>query len=232
MKLLVIGHGRMGALVEAHAASHGFDVAGVLGAQGNRGGLGITPERCRDIDVAVEFTRPESVVDNVRALAAAGLNAVIGTTGWRAHEAQLRGLVDDAGIGVVAAPNFSLGANLLAALTTQLASLLRGRTEYGAWAYEQHHAAKRDAPSGTALALVDAIRRGDSAREVNVAATRAGHIPGTHTIGVDGPAEQLTLTHLVRDRAAFAHGALIAARWVAGRKGWFTMEDVLDLGNR
>jgi 4-hydroxy-tetrahydrodipicolinate reductase len=229
MRLIIVGRGRMGTLVASFASSYGFTVTGVLDRDDNPGGGGLTRERCAGADVAIEFTEPESVVANLRALAAAGVNAVVGTTGWRAHEAELREAVARAGVGVVAAANFSLGANLLAAVAGRAAVLLRGHPEYGAWVHEAHHAAKRDAPSGTALALVDALTAADADRHVDVSSTRAGHIPGTHTVGFDGPAEQITLTHLVRDRATFAHGALVAARWVAGRKGWFTMSDVLGL---
>jgi 4-hydroxy-tetrahydrodipicolinate reductase len=229
MRLLVIGRGRMGRLIEELAPSHGFAVAAAVDADENADGSALTAERCRGIDVAVEFTTPEAVVANVRALARARVNAVIGTTGWRAHEPDLRGAITEAGIGVVVASNFSLGANILEAAAAHAAALLRGRHDYGAWLHEAHHAAKKDAPSGTALTVIEAIRRADQDRHVDVSSTRAGHIPGTHTVGFDGPSEQLTLTHLVRDRATFAHGALIAARWIAGRHGWFTMRDVLGL---
>jgi 4-hydroxy-tetrahydrodipicolinate reductase len=229
LKLLVVGAGRMGSLVEKLAPAHGFVVAGVLDLPDNENGTGLSPERCRGADVAIEFTTPTAVIDNVRALAAARLNAVIGTTGWRVHETSVRSMVAQAGIGVVVAANFSLGANVLEAVAAHTAALLRGRADYDAWVHEHHHAAKKDAPSGTALSMLDAVRSADPDRRVDVSSTRAGYAPGTHTIGFDGPAEQIGLTHLVRDRAAFAHGALVAARWIAGRAGWFTMRDVLGL---
>jgi 4-hydroxy-tetrahydrodipicolinate reductase len=229
MNLLVVGDGRMGRLVERLAPGYGFTVSGVLGAGDNADASALTPDRCQGIDVAIEFTTPSAVVANVQALAAAGVNAVVGTTGWSAHEPALREIAARAGIGVVAAANFSLGAAIATAVAARAALLLRGRDDYGAWVYEQHHAAKRDAPSGTALALVAAVTDADPQRAVDVASTRAGHIPGTHVVGFDGPAEQLTITHLVRDRTTFAHGALIAARWLAGRRGWFSMRDVLGL---
>lgn len=229
MNLLVVGHGRMGRLVEALAPSYGFTVAGVLGSSENAGAVAIDADRCRDVSVAIEFSTPGAVIDNVRALAAARVNTVVGTTGWRVHETSVRGLVEQAGIGVVVAANFSLGANVLEAVSSYAATLMRGHDEYGGFLHEQHHAAKRDAPSGTALTLVDAVKLADPGRTMDVSSARAGHIPGTHTVGFDGPAEQITLTHLVRDRAAFAHGALVAARWIVGRTGWFTMRDVLGL---
>jgi 4-hydroxy-tetrahydrodipicolinate reductase len=229
LQLLVIGHGRMGRLVAEHAASHGFEVAGVLDSASNRDAAAITADRCRGIDVAVEFATADATPANIRALASAGVAAVIATTGWQAHEPGLRGVVAAAKTGLVAAPNCSLAANVLAALVADAARRFTDHADFGAWIHEAHHAAKRDAPSGTARLLDEAIREAGFPRPVSMASTRAGHMPGVHEVGFDGPAESLTLTHTVRDRATFAHGALEAARWVVGRRGWFTMADVLGL---
>jgi 4-hydroxy-tetrahydrodipicolinate reductase len=228
MRLLVVGHGRMGRLVEALAPSYGFEVAGVLEAESNAGGAGATAERCRGVDVAVDFSTAEATLATVPRLAAHGVSLVIGTTGWQAREAELREAVTRAGIGAVVAANFSLGANVLDALAEAAGRLIGGAAAYGAFIHEAHHAAKKDAPSGTALMLRRALERGGYPRPVDVSSTRAGHIPGTHTVGFDGPAETLALVHTVRDRATFAHGALGAAGWVVGKKGWFTMRDVLS----
>jgi 4-hydroxy-tetrahydrodipicolinate reductase len=230
MRLLVVGHGRMGRLVASLAPSHGFDVAGVLDRAANEGGAGATAERCRGVDVAVDFSTAEGTLATAPRLAALGVSLVLGTTGWQAREAELREVVSRSGIGAVAAANFSLGANVLDALAESAGRLLHDAEAYGAFIHEAHHVAKKDAPSGTALGLRRALERGGYARPVDVTSTRAGSIPGTHTVGFDGPAETLTLVHTVRDRATFAHGALTAARWVAGKKGWFTMRDVLGLG--
>ncbi len=141
----------------------------------------------------------------------------------------MRTLVEESGIGVVAAANFSLGVNLFLALTSRAADLFEPHEEFGAWIHEIHHAAKIDAPSGTALALRQAMEQSGYSHTIDMASTRVGAAPGTHTVGVDGPSETITLTHTTRDRATFAHGALEAARWVRGRQGWFSMRDVLDL---
>ena len=162
-------------------------------------------------------------------LAGRGINVVIGTTGWQAHEPALRDVVTRAGTGVLAAANFSLGMNLFALLAEEAARRFGPHAGFGAWIHEAHHAAKRDAPSGTALLLEAAMRDLGFDRGIDVSATRAGFIPGTHTVGFDAPAETITLTHTARDRTAFARGALEAARWVRGKRGWFTMRDVLGL---
>jgi 4-hydroxy-tetrahydrodipicolinate reductase len=219
----------MGRLVAAHAPSYGFEVADVLDRAANDAGAGVTAERCRDVDVAVDFSTPEATLATAPRLAARGVSLVVGTTGWLAGEAELRVAVARAGVGAVVAANFSLGANVLEALAEAAARLLAGADAYGAFIHEAHHSAKKDAPSGTALLLRRALERGGWTRPVDVASTRAGSIPGTHTVGLDGPAETVELVHTVRDRATFAHGALAAARWVSGKKGWFTMRDVVDL---
>jgi len=154
---------------------------------------------------------------------------VVGTTGWGSHEAALRQTVASSGIGVVAAPNFSAGVVVFEAIVRRAAALLATQQDFGAWLHEAHHATKKDAPSGTAVLMKKAMEQAGYARPIDVSSTRAGHIPGTHTIGFDGPAESITLAHTARDRTAFARGALQAARWVQGKRGWFTMHDVLGV---
>jgi len=229
MRLLLVGRGRMGRLIESLAGGYGAEVAFVLDRASNPKGAGVTAERCRGIDVAIDFSTAEATLDSVPRLAAHGVSLVVGTTGWLAREAELREAVAKAGIGAVVAANFSLGANVLEALAESAGRLLTGADSYGAFIHEAHHSAKKDAPSGTALTLRKAVERGGFPRAIDVSSTRAGFIPGTHTVGFDAQAETLALTHTVRDRATFAHGALAAARWVQGRKGWFTMRDVLGL---
>ena len=129
----------------------------------------------------------------------------------------------------MAAPNFATGMVLFEALVGQAARLFGARGDFGAWLHEAHHAMKKDAPSGTALKLKKAMEEAGYDRVIDVAATRAGHIPGTHTVGFDAASESIALVHTARDRGAFARGALTAALWVQGKTGWFTMQDVLDL---
>jgi 4-hydroxy-tetrahydrodipicolinate reductase len=222
MRVLILGHGRMGRLVESLCPEQGIELAGVV----DRAGAS-RPDAWPAADVAIDFTEASSVLPNLRRCAARGLHAVIGTTGWQADEAAARDVAAQAGIGVVAAPNFAVGVSVFAALAEHVAALMQRQPSFGAWIHELHHAAKRDAPSGTALHLEAALRRGGYDRPVDVASTRAGFIPGTHTIGFDAAGETITLTHTARDRTPFARGALDAARWVHGRTGWFTMADVV-----
>jgi 4-hydroxy-tetrahydrodipicolinate reductase len=223
-RVLLLGRGRMGRLVEGLSGEYGFDVAGWVD-RGNAERSDEWPEA----DVAIDFSTAAAVAANFPALARRGHPVVIGTTGWAAQEAAIRHEAEMRGIGVVAAPNFALGVSLFGAIVGRAAELMSRRPEFGAWVHELHHAAKRDAPSGTALALMEIMFGSGYRAAIDVSSTRAGAIPGTHTIGFDGGGETITLTHASRDRSIFARGALEAARWIQGRRGWFTMEDVLGV---
>ena len=225
MRLLLVGHGRMGKLVEDLAPEYGAAVAGVVTARDAE--LALRDGDFGPVDVAIDFTLADAVPRNLPLLAARGVNVVIGTTGWGVHEGELREVAANSGIGVLAAPNFSVGMNLFQLAVEDAARRFAPHDSFGAWVHELHHAAKKDAPSGTALQLKVGMERAGYARPIDIASTRAGSIPGIHTVGFDGPADTVTLTHTVRDRAVFARGALEAARWLKGRQGWFTMRDVL-----
>jgi 4-hydroxy-tetrahydrodipicolinate reductase len=229
MRILLVGHGRMGRLVGDLAPEYGHEIAGIIDPQSPAHAGGPEEERWRGVDVAIDFTFPGAVKTNVPALARHGINIVIGTTGWETDEPAVRRAVADAGIGVVVAPNFSVGVVLFEAVVARASALFAAQTEFGAFLHEAHHAAKKDAPSGTALFLKRAMEEAGFDRPIDVSSTRAGHIPGTHTVGFDGPAETIVLSHSARDRTAFARGALAAAKWVQGRRGWFTMKDVLGV---
>ena len=225
MRLLLVGHGRMGKLVEDLAPEYGAAVAGVVTARDAE--LALRDGDFGPVDVAIDFTLADAVPRNLPLLAARGVNVVIGTTGWGVHEGELREVAANSGIGVLAAPNFSIGMNLFQLAVEDAARRFAPHDSFGAWVHELHHAAKKDAPSGTALQLKTGMERAGYPRPIDIASTRAGSIPGIHTVGFDGPADTVTLTHTVRDRAVFARGALEAARWLKGRQGWFTMRDVL-----
>jgi 4-hydroxy-tetrahydrodipicolinate reductase len=224
-RLLVVGHGRMGTLVESLAPAHGFEVAGIVASAGGDGA--IAEGAYGGVDVAIDFTVAEAVPRNLPALAARRVNVVIGTTGWQAQEAAMRDIAARTGIGVVAAANFSVGMNVFQLVVEEAARRFAPHAGFGAWIHEAHHDRKKDAPSGTALTLRAGMLEAGFPRGIDVSSTRAGFIPGTHTVGFDDPSETIELTHTVRDRAVFARGALVAARWVIGRHGWFGMRDVL-----
>jgi 4-hydroxy-tetrahydrodipicolinate reductase len=229
MRILLVGYGKMGRMIASLAEESGCEIAGVIDPESASGKDGPASERWRGVDVAIDFSTPDSVVKNVPVLASRGISVVIGTTGWQKDEAVIRRAVADTGVGIVAAANFSTGVILFEAVVARAAALFAAHGEFGAWLNEAHHNTKKDAPSGTALMLKRAMESAGYSRPIDVSSTRAGFIPGVHTVGFDGPAETITLTHAARDRTAFARGALLAATWVKGKRGWFNMHDVLGL---
>jgi 4-hydroxy-tetrahydrodipicolinate reductase len=227
IRALLFGYGRMGRLVEAHAPAAGVEVVGVITRE-------ITPEqwdvwRETPLDVVIDFATGSALPQHAADLCAVARTLVIGSTGWADREDDVRATFAEHQVGAVVASNFSIGAHVLEAAARTTALLLRDAQAYEAFLHEAHHSAKRDAPSGTALSLLRAVRDAGYTQPVDVSSTRAGHIPGIHTFGIDGPDETLTLSHTVRDRSTFAQGALQAARWVQGRSGWFSMKDVLGI---
>ena len=226
VRLLLIGHGRMGQLVERLSASHGCEVAGVVASRS--GPEVIAAGHFGPIDVAIDFTQPSAVAGTFRQLAQRKINVVIGTTGWQHDETSLRELALRNGLGVLASANFSIAMAVFRAAVQETARRFAAIGDVGAWIHESHHSTKKDAPSGTALMLKTTMEQAGYPRPVDVSSTRAGSIPGTHVVGFDAPAETMTLVHEVRDRSVFAHGALQAAVWLKGRTGWFSMDDMLE----
>lgn len=220
-RLLIVGHGRMGQLVERLAGDHRCQVAGII----NRGDA-ITP--ATRADVAIDFSTGAAAGSNLVALGNAGISVVIGTTGWNVPEAELRRLAETFHIGVCASANFAVGLHVFRRAVAGAAAEFAEQPDYRAWIHEVHHIHKKDAPSGTALLLKDTMTRAGYVRDITVTSDRVGEVPGTHTVGFDGPADNVTFTHSVRDRAVFAHGALEVARWLQGRRGWFSMDDFLE----
>ena len=208
----------MGKLVESLAPEYGATIAGVVDAHSGE---------IADADVAIDFTLADAVPANLQRLAERKINVVIGTTGWQAQESAMRKIASDAGIGVLAASNFSLGGNIFQLAVVEARRHFANHPEFGAWLPESHHAMKKDAPSGTALTILNGMSRVGFQRPIDVTSTRVGAVPGTHTVGFDGPTETIELTHTVRDRAVFARGALTAAKWLIGKKGWFSIRDFL-----
>ncbi|HEY2014084.1 MAG TPA: dihydrodipicolinate reductase C-terminal domain-containing protein [Bryobacteraceae bacterium] len=225
-ELAIVGYGKMGRLVEQFAPQYGFTVALKLDEFNNAAGEGITADNFRNIDVAIDFSIPAAVVPDVRAIAALGVNLVIGTTGWLDHVDAVKAAVDSNGTGLVWSPNFSIGVNTFFRLVAEAARLLAAEPEYGAWAWEIHHSTKKDAPSGTLLKLVDTMKKAGYTRTIDVSSNRAGGHPGTHEIGFDSSADTITLRHTARSREGFARGALKAAQWVIGKKGFHEFAEI------
>jgi 4-hydroxy-tetrahydrodipicolinate reductase len=218
--LAIVGYGKMGRLIESLSPEYGFTVTLRLDEHNNSKFEGLTAENFRAVDAAIDFSIPQAVVPNVEGLAALGVNVVLGTTGWLPDAAKVKGAVERHGTGLVWSPNFSIGVSVFFKLVAEAAKLLSDEKEYGAWAWEIHHNTKKDAPSGTLLKLVEQMKKAGYPRQIDVSSSRAGAVPGTHEIGFDSAADTITLRHTARSREGFARGALKAAQWVIGKKGF------------
>jgi 4-hydroxy-tetrahydrodipicolinate reductase len=228
MNLAIVGYGKMGRLIEQLAPEYGFTVQLRLDVNNNANYEGLTRQNFQGIDVAVEFSTPSAAIENIERLARLGVNAVIGTTGWFREMARARQAVETAGTGLVWSANFSVGVQIFSQIVAEAARLMARQPEYGAWAWEIHHAAKKDAPSGTLLALVERMKQSGYDKRVDTSSSRAGSVPGTHEIGFDAVADTITIRHTARSREGFARGALRAARWLAGKKGFFDFREVVS----
>jgi 4-hydroxy-tetrahydrodipicolinate reductase len=226
-KLALVGYGKMGRMIERLAPDAGFEVVLKLHSQNNEGARGINPQTFNDVDVAIEFSSPEAAVANLNRLAEARIPAVTGTTGWLGHLPAVTSAFERADTGLVWSPNFSVGVAIFRRLAGLAAELFQNEPQYGAWAWEIHHNAKKDAPSGTLLQLIETMKAGGYSHSIDVSSSRAGKHPGTHEIGFDSDADTVTLRHVARSREGFALGALKAAAWVIGKRGVHTFDDVL-----
>jgi 4-hydroxy-tetrahydrodipicolinate reductase len=228
INLALLGYGKMGKTIAALAPQRGFNVRLALDIDANQAGQGITPENFQGIEVCIDFTTPDAVVENIRRVAALGVNLVVGTTGWHNRLEEVRRIIESAGVGMVYAANFSIGVNLFYRLARAAAEIFSGFSMYDPYLMETHHKFKKDAPSGTALEIKRQIQSEFGSREIPVASVRAGYIPGMHELGFDSEADTIILRHTARGRQGFAEGALHAARWVVGKKGFFSFADVLE----
>ncbi len=226
MKIALLGYGKMGKLVEDVALEEGLEVGPKLDIDDTAQGAGITATLMAGVDVAIEFSQPDAVLANIEAVAKTGTNLVVGTTGWTNQLSRVEHIVADSGIGLVYGANFSLGMNLFFEIVSHAAKVVGMVPRYEAYLHEEHHSAKKDAPSGTALSLLDALRPHLSNPNPSVTCVRAGRIPGTHVIGFDSEADTILLEHRARSRRGFAEGAVLAARWIAGKKGIYDFRKV------
>jgi 4-hydroxy-tetrahydrodipicolinate reductase len=227
MKLVLIGRGAMGRLVERLAREAGHEVATVLGARESEFHAEELAEILGGHDAAIDFTVAEAVPRHAEACALARVPLVEGTTGWHARLEEVGRTVEKQNGALIYGANFSVGVNLFYRVVARAAELF-SRFDYAPFVEEAHHSRKRDAPSGTALRLRDILAAHYDDDDLSVASTRAGHIPGTHRVGFDSAADTITLTHAARSREGFAAGALVAARWIQGRQGVYEFSETLD----
>lgn len=227
MRIALIGNGAMGKLVATRAQQAGHEIGVVISSREAQFAHDELAESLRAHDVAIDFSIAPAVVRNVTACAHARVPLVEGTTGWQSEQAAVCKIVVDHGAALVYGANFSVGVNLFYRIVAAAAETFAAMDDYAPFIEEAHHARKRDAPSGTALRLAELLQR-RLQREIPIASTRAGSIPGTHRVGFDSEADQITLTHMARSRDGFAAGALLAAQWIVGRKGAYAFSEVMD----
>lgn len=224
-RLAIIGYGKMGRTIEELARDRGFEVVSRIDPNGGDAGS-VTREALRGAEVAVEFTTPASAPDNIRAALSCGCPLVVGTTGWYAQRKEMEKMVADRKGAMLVAPNFSIGVAAFGEIVKAAARALKSAPGFDAHITETHHSAKKDAPSGTAANL-EKLAAAEWGKAIPITSIRVGAVPGTHEFVFDAPFEQIRIEHIARDRRVFADGALLAARWLMGKKGVFTMTDVL-----
>ncbi len=222
MKLLLLGRGKTGSLVAEVAVEREHRVR-VAGARENSACAALTPETLRDVDAVIDFTTPHAVVPNIEACVRAGKSMVVGTTGWYKDLDRVRKLIEESRTGFVYAANFSVGVNLFLEIAHTAAAALRH--DYSGQIFERHHIHKKDAPSGTAIAVQNAIREAGAAN-LEITSFREGDVVGLHEVVFESPADRIYLCHDAKSRRGFAEGAVRAAEWLAGKKGFYDFKDV------
>jgi 4-hydroxy-tetrahydrodipicolinate reductase len=258
MKIAIIGYGKMGKMVEHSAMEQGYEITVVVDPLAEETKLPSGAPLYRSIadagglggaEAAIEFTRPDTALGNIKALAERKMPAVIGTTGWHEHLEEARQAVKQAGSSLIWAPNFSLGVNIFFRIAWYAAGLADAFPEYDVGGFEAHHNKKLDSPSGTAKTLVDGVLARTRQKhtvvwntpagrpqpeELHFPSLRLGSVPGQHSVFFDSPADSIEITHTARNREGFASGALRAAGWLTApevsgfRKGFFTIDDMLQ----
>jgi len=226
MKILLLGRGRTGSLVAEVARQRSHDIR-TVGTAENARGAALTADNLRGVDVTIDFTTPSCVVTNIEACVSAGKNMIVGTTGWYGELDRVRKLVESHGTGFVYAANFSVGVNLFFDVARAAAAALQH--EYSGQIFERHHAHKKDAPSGTAIALQRIIREGsgkETEKDLEITSFREGDVVGMHEVVLDSSADRIYLCHDAKSRRGFADGAVRAAEWLAGKKGFYDFRDV------
>ena len=224
MNILILGRGKTGSLVAEVAAARKHHVQ-IAGTKENAASAALTPEKLRDVAAVIDFTTPHAVLANIEACVRAGKNMVVGTTGWYHNLDRVRALVEQHKTGFVYAANFSVGVNLFFDVARAAASALRH--DYSGQIFERHHAQKKDAPSGTAIALQNVIKAASESKEaLEITSFREGEVVGLHEVVFESAADRIYLCHDAKSRRGFAEGAVRAAEWLAGKTGYYDFKDI------
>ncbi|HEY3975134.1 MAG TPA: dihydrodipicolinate reductase C-terminal domain-containing protein [Candidatus Sulfotelmatobacter sp.] len=224
MNFLILGRGKTGSLVAEVAAERRHHIR-VAGSKENAGDAAVSPEELRDIDAVIDFTTPHCVLANIEACVLTGKNMVVGTTGWYHKIDRVRAQVEQHNAGFVYSPNFSIGVNLFFDVARAAAAALR--RDYSGQIFERHHVHKQDAPSGTAIALQHVIREASGQDEdLEITSFREGDVVGLHEVVLESEADRIYLCHDAKSRRGFAEGAVRAAEWLTGKKGFYEFKNI------
>lgn len=243
MNIAIIGYGGMGKDIERIAVSRGLTIKSIIdpvakGATHKE----ITKESLNDVNVAIDFTHPDAAVENIRKVSSLGVNMVVGTTGWYDKLDEVKGIIKRAGIGFIYGSNFSVGVHAYFKVIESAARIFNKIPDYDIWGHEIHHFRKADSPSGTAKSLAkilldnidrkkkavyDKLDRRREDDEIHFSSCRGGAVNFKHTIGFDSEADTITIEHSARHRGGYALGALLAAEWINGKRGFFVVDDFI-----
>jgi len=243
MNIAIIGYGKMGHEIEKIARDKGMTIKAIIDPMDEDAThKEINEESLQDVDVCIDFTHPDAVVNNIKKIVEFKKNIVVGTTGWYDNLDEIKKLVEDVNVGLIWSGNFSIGVNIFFSMVKNAAKIMNKFEDYDVFAHEIHHNQKADSPSGTAVMLgnilVDNLDRKDKMvteelkrkiepNELHVSSTRAGKIPGTHIVGFDSAADTIELKHIARNRSGFAIGTVLAAEWINGKKGFYNIDDLM-----
>ncbi|MBI2647231.1 4-hydroxy-tetrahydrodipicolinate reductase [Candidatus Woesearchaeota archaeon] len=243
MNIAIIGYGKMGHEIEKVARGKDINIVSIIDLTESNANYGeINQESMRNVDVCIDFTVPDAVIGNIEKISKFKKNIVVGTTGWYDKLEEAKKIVNQNGIGFIYASNFSIGVNIFFKIIEGAAKIINNIEDYDVYGYELHHNKKIDSPSGTAKTIgeilikniarkdqliFDKINRKIKPNELHIASVRAGSIPGTHIVGFDSSADTIELKHIARNREGFALGAIMAAQWINGKKGFYDINDMM-----
>ncbi len=228
IKIALLGYGQMGKIIESISDSHGCEVVERYWDVRPLRPDDATRKALKDVSVVIDFSVSEAVIENILSCAAMSINMVVGTTGWSDRLNEAKQIVKKSRIGLVHASNFSIGVNLYYQIVEYAGRLFKAFENYDPFIEESHHKRKKDAPSGTAKVLKSLIQPYYGEKEIPVTSVRAGYIPGIHTVNFDSAVDTIRIQHSARNREGLAEGALMAAKWIVGRKGFYEFRDVLE----
>ena len=230
MNIAIIGYGKMGHEIEKAAQSRGINVLSIIDPhKPDATHKAINEASMKDVDVCIDFTRPDAVIGNIKQISGFKKNIVVGTTGWHDRLSEAKNIVNENNIGLIYASNFSVGVNIFFKIIENAAKIMNKLEDYDVFGYEIHHNKKLDNPSGTAKTIEQILVKNIARKkQVPFASVRAGSIPGTHVVGFDSSADTIELKHVARNREGFALGAIMAAEWIQNKKGFFNISHMMD----